>query len=81
VLSLDGGGAKGFYTIGILAEIEAMTGRLICDSFDFIFGASAGAIIATCSYLSYYDLVIVEQPLCNQLRPRRFWRWCEEKNF
>ncbi len=46
VLSLDGGGAKGFYTIGILAEIEAMTGRLICDSFDLIFGTSTGAIIA-----------------------------------
>lgn len=46
VLSLDGGGAKGFYTIGILSEIEAMTGRLICDSFDLIFGTSTGAIIA-----------------------------------
>lgn len=46
VLSLDGGGAKGFYTIGILAEIEAMTGRPICESFDLIFGTSTGAIIA-----------------------------------
>jgi len=24
VLSLDGGGAKGFYTLGVLKEIEAM---------------------------------------------------------
>lgn len=46
ILSLDGGGAKGFYTIGILEEIEAMTGRPICESFDLIFGTSTGSIIA-----------------------------------
>lgn len=28
VLSLDGGGAKGFYTLGILREIEALIGRM-----------------------------------------------------
>jgi len=26
VLALDGGGAKGFYTLGVLKEIEAMVG-------------------------------------------------------
>lgn len=26
VLTLDGGGAKGFYTLGVLKEIEAMVG-------------------------------------------------------
>ena len=26
ILSLDGGGAKGFYTLGVLKEIEAMAG-------------------------------------------------------
>lgn len=26
ILSLDGGGAKGFYTLGVLKEIEAMIG-------------------------------------------------------
>lgn len=46
ILSLDGGGAKGFYTIGILAEIEAMTGRPINECFDLIFGTSTGSIIA-----------------------------------
>lgn len=46
ILSLDGGGAKGFYTIGILSEIEAMTGQPIYKSFDLIFGTSTGAIIA-----------------------------------
>jgi patatin-like phospholipase/acyl hydrolase len=28
VLTLDGGGAKGFYTLGVLKEIEAMVGCL-----------------------------------------------------
>jgi hypothetical protein len=46
ILSLDGGGAKGFYTLGILSEIEAMTERPLHDCFDLIFGASTGAIIA-----------------------------------
>lgn len=46
VLSLDGGGAKGFYTIGVLEEIEAMVKEPLCDHFDLIFGTSTGAIIA-----------------------------------
>ncbi len=46
ILALDGGGAKGFYTLGILHEIEAMTKAPIHTSFDLIFGTSTGAIIA-----------------------------------
>jgi predicted patatin/cPLA2 family phospholipase len=47
ILSLDGGGAKGFYTLGVLNEIEAMLGRRpLCECFDLIFGTSTGAIIA-----------------------------------
>jgi patatin-like phospholipase/acyl hydrolase len=46
VLSLDGGGAKGFYTLGILREIEAMIGCRIHERFDLIFGTSTGSIIA-----------------------------------
>lgn len=47
ILSLDGGGAKGFYTLGVLNEIEAMIApRRLCDHFDLIFGTSTGAIIA-----------------------------------
>lgn len=45
VLSLDGGGAKGFYTLGILREIEALIGCPIHERFDLIFGTSTGAII------------------------------------
>ena len=46
ILSLDGGGAKGFYTIGILEEIEAMMKQPLHGCFDLIFGTSTGAIIA-----------------------------------
>src|SRR5437868_10696626 len=46
ILSLDGGGAKGFYTLGILDELEKNSGRPIWQSFDLIFGTSTGAIIA-----------------------------------
>lgn len=46
VLSLDGGGAKGFYTLGILREIEALIGCPLHERFDLIFGTSTGAIIA-----------------------------------
>ena len=46
VLSLDGGGAKGFYTLGILKEIEAILGRPLCEAFDLVFGTSTGAVIA-----------------------------------
>lgn len=46
ILSLDGGGAKGVYTLGILREIEALIGHRICDEFNLIYGTSTGAIIA-----------------------------------
>jgi patatin-like phospholipase/acyl hydrolase len=47
VLSLDGGGAKGFYTLGILREIEALIGCRVHERFDLIFGTSTGAIITS----------------------------------
>jgi len=54
ILSLDGGGAKGFYTIGVLAQLEAMLkGKLLCEHFDLIFGTSTGAIIAALLSLGY----------------------------
>lgn len=47
VLCLDGGGAKGFYTLGVLREVEAMIGCPIYQCFDLIFGTSTGSIIGT----------------------------------
>lgn len=46
VLSLDGGGAKGFYTLGILREIEALIKCPLHERFDLIYGTSTGSIIA-----------------------------------
>ena len=46
ILSLDGGGAKGVYTLGILKEIEALAQRPLWQEFDLIYGTSTGAIIA-----------------------------------
>src|SRR5579872_1299337 len=46
VLSLDGGGAKGFYTLGALKEIEALVSCRLCQKFNLIYGTSTGAIIA-----------------------------------
>lgn len=54
ILSLDGGGAKGFYTLGVLSEIEAMLGGApLCEHFELVFGTSTGAIIAALLALGY----------------------------
>lgn len=47
VLTLDGGGAKGFYTLGVLKEIEAMVKCPLHEKFNLVFGTSTGAIIAS----------------------------------
>lgn len=53
ILSLDGGGAKGFYTLGVLKEIEAMMNCPLYKRFDLVFGTSTGAIIAALIVLGY----------------------------
>lgn len=45
-MSLDGGGAKGIYTLGILKEVEALVNRRLSEEFDLIYGTSTGSIIA-----------------------------------
>lgn len=46
VLTLDGGGSKGVYTLGVLSELEAMLPAPIHQTFDYIYGTSTGSIIA-----------------------------------
>ena len=46
ILSLDGGGSKGIYSLGILLEIEAKLGSPLVNHFDCFYGCSTGAIIA-----------------------------------
>jgi patatin-like phospholipase/acyl hydrolase len=47
ILCLDGGGAKGFYTLGFLRELEAALGKPLASHFHAIYGTSTGAIIAS----------------------------------
>lgn len=53
ILALDGGGAKGFYTLGVLEEIEGMLKCPLYKRFDLVFGTSTGAIIASLIALGY----------------------------
>jgi patatin-like phospholipase/acyl hydrolase len=53
ILALDGGGAKGFYTLGVLKEVESMLGCPLYKRFDLVFGTSTGAIIAALIALGY----------------------------
>jgi len=71
ILSLDGGGAKGFYTLGVPKEIEGVLGCPLCDRFNLIFGTSTGAIIATLVALGYsvddiHDLYKKTRPVHNE---------------
>jgi uncharacterized protein len=54
ILSLDGGGLRGVFTLQVLAKIEQLLregrkkpGLVLADEFDLIAGTSTGAIIAT----------------------------------
>ena len=46
-------GAKGFYTLGVLKEIEGMLNCPLYKRFDLVFGTSTGAIIASLIALGY----------------------------
>ncbi len=47
ILSLDGGGSLGVYTLGVLAKIERTLERPLHEVFDLVYGVSTGSIIAT----------------------------------
>lgn len=47
ILCLDGGGAKGFYSIGFLRELEKMLDKPLSSHFHAIYGTSTGAIIGS----------------------------------
>ncbi len=78
ILSLDGGGAKGFYTLGVLREVEAMLGgEPLSTHFGLIYGTSTGSIIAALlamgrsvdDVISLYDEHVVR--VVGRLRPSR----------
>ncbi len=47
ILSLDGGGSKGVYSLGVLLEIERKLGTPLHETFDLIYGTSTGSIIGS----------------------------------
>lgn len=46
ILTLDGGGSKGVFSLGVLFEIQAKIKQPINEYFDCFYGTSTGAIIA-----------------------------------
>ncbi len=66
ILSLDGGGSLGVYTLGILCELERSVRRPLHDTFDLVYGTSTGSIIGSMIALGekaetirdrYFDIV------------------------
>ena len=47
ILSLDGGGSLGMYSLGVLAEVERMLGGPLHETFDLVYGTSTGSIIGS----------------------------------
>ena len=47
ILSLDGGGSLGVYTLGVLAGVERTLGRPLHEVFHLVYGVSTGSIIAS----------------------------------
>ena len=47
ILSLDGGGSLGVYSLGVLSEVELLLGRPLHEVFDLVYGTSTGAIIGS----------------------------------
>lgn len=60
ILSLDGGGSRGIYSLGALNELEMLLGAPLYKQFDLIYGTSTGSIIGTLIALGKTILEIKE---------------------
>ncbi|MBW4591997.1 MAG: patatin-like phospholipase family protein [Brasilonema angustatum HA4187-MV1] len=47
ILSLDGGGSLGVYTLGVLEKVEELLGEPLYKKFQLIYGTSTGSIIGS----------------------------------
>lgn len=65
ILALDGGGAKGMYSLGVLKEVEAQAGKPLCEVFDLIYGTSTGSIIGAMLGLGWSVQSILDKYLVN----------------
>jgi uncharacterized protein len=77
ILSLDGGGAKGFYTLGVLKQMEAMAGPLH-EKFDLVFGTSTGSIIAALICLGHPVEEILTLYRYHLIKVMRKWTPCQK---
>ncbi len=76
ILTLDGGGAKGFYTLGVLKEIEGLLQCPLYKRFDLIFGTSTGSIIGAllalgCEVDEVHDLYRKHVPTVMKIKDAR----------
>jgi uncharacterized protein len=61
ILSLSGGGFKGLFSAGVLANIEKRIDRPIAGSFEMIAGTSVGAIVALAAAAGIPMATLVER--------------------
>lgn len=79
ILSLDGGGIRGFFPAALLSQLESSTGKSVRDHFDLIAGTSTGAIIALgiASGMSASQILEFYQQYGRHIfsKPRRLPNW------
>lgn len=91
ILSLDGGGSLGVYTLGVLEKVEGLVGMQLCDKFDLIYGTSTGSIIGSLLALGksifkisqiYFDYIPhIMNPVNNSNRRSKALMQCAKEIF
>ena len=85
ILSLDGGGSLGIYTLGVLCELEKSVAQPLHTTFDLVYGTSTGSIIGSMIALGdsaelikdrYLEIVpqVMSRPFA-RLRTEALERW------
>ena len=73
ILTLNGGGSKGIYSLGVLNELEKSLGSPLSDHFNLIYGTSTGSIIA--ALLALGEKVEFIQQKYFELIPNIMGKW------
>lgn len=75
LLSIDGGGVRGYFPLRLLCEIEKRTNKKIHEIFDFYTGVSAGGLIISLILLEKYSmehLLTAYEQVCKKIFERRW---------